>query len=395
MKISVIYLISTVFALTLTSEASAESGLISTHGFIAQGVIKADGSNFVDDRGDESLALTEMGFNAAYRLSSKVRVAGQMVYLNGGNRYPEGVRLDYLFLDWELLHSLDWQVNLHLGRYKNYHWLYSATRDVPHTRPSIVLPQSIYFDAFRDVALGSDGIALRAQTDNAIGDWEFNWSYGSSPISKEQMRNLLSNSANGDLEQDYTHQMSVKLRPALSNLHLGISLLDSDFTYSASPEEPLISGDSTVQRLMLEFKYMSENWELSAELMREKVLFRGLFYKGFLNKALAEGGYIQGRYFLSPEVNLLARLDLFDRDREDRGGRLIELASGGIIPGYFGYSDQGTLGLQWDFHDNMRLQFEYHRVKGTGRLAPVLSPNLKFNNQKYWDIFAVQLMYWF
>ena len=91
------------------------------HGFVAQGLIQSNESNFVNDDGDISTRLTEVGINASYRIHPKLRVAGQGIYLNGGNRYPEGARIDYLFLDWQLLNIPNWQVDMHIGRYKNYH----------------------------------------------------------------------------------------------------------------------------------------------------------------------------------------------------------------------------------------------------------------------------------
>ena len=148
--------------------ANAKS--LKINGFVAQGIIQAKKSNFVTDDGDVSLKLTEVGVNSAYRINSTFRVAGQAVYLEGGNRYPDGFRVDYLFLEWQLFNSPYWRIKTQIGRNKNYHWLYSSTRDVPHTRPTIVLPQSLYFDILRDVALGVDGIALIAQTHNKLGE---------------------------------------------------------------------------------------------------------------------------------------------------------------------------------------------------------------------------------
>ena len=147
---------------------NAES--LKINGFVAQGIIQARNSNFVTNDGDVSLKLTEVGISSAYRINPAFRVAGQAVYLEGGNRYPDGLRIDYLFLEWQLFNNLDWHIKTQLGRNKNYHWLYSSTRDVPHTRPTIVLPQSLYFDILRDVALGVDGLALIAQTHNKLGE---------------------------------------------------------------------------------------------------------------------------------------------------------------------------------------------------------------------------------
>ena len=383
-------LLTAIFAMT-----GVQANPVEVHGFAAQGVIKASDSNFVEDDQSTSLALTEAGINASYRYSPSIRFAGQAVYINGGNRYPEGARIDYLFVDWSIVNNLDWKLNAHIGRYKNYHWYYSSIRDIPHARPSIVLPQSVYFDTFRDVALGSDGVNFWLQTSREHGDWDVNWSYGTSPISDEQTQNLLSVAARGEMTQDFTHQFTVRYRAPDQNFHIGLSLLDSDFGYRASASEPLVSGDATSQRLMLMLGYNIGQVELVAELLRERVTFNGILFNGFFDRSTAEGGYVQARYHLSSDVSLLARIDIFDRDRKDRDGSKIEALSGGTIPGYFGFMDQATVGASWDIAENVRLQGEFHRVKGAGRLAPVLSPDPVLNDSKYWNMWALQIMYWF
>ena len=365
------------------------------HGFVSQGIIQGQDSNFVNNDGSTSLQLTEVGLNASIPLTSNLRVAGQLVYLGGGNRYPEGGRLDYLFIDWQLVSSASWQVDLHFGRYKNYHWLYSATRDVPHTRPSIVLPQSIYFDSFRDVAVGSDGLALLASTNNASGEWDMNWSYGKSEVSRKQMHNLFSDVAKGQLEQDFVQQFSLFWRPKMDNSQWGISLLDSDFIYTAGSDDLLANGLVTTQRLMLSFRYESEHWDLATELMRERVIFNNIVFSGFSNDEVGEGGYVQSRYFINATTTALFRIDLMDTNNKDRNGFQLETRELGRLPSYFAYQDQVTLGLSWNFAQNWRVQTEFHRVKGTGRLAPVLIPDSQRNQDKYWNIWALHVMYWF
>lgn len=377
----------------LFSIASAEE--ISWHGFVAQGAIKAEKNNFVEDDGSSSIKLTEIGLNASYRINSRLRIAGQAVYLNGGNRYEEGPRIDYLFLDLSLLNTEDWHVNVQLGRNKNYHWLYSSTRDIPHTRPSIILPQSIYFDVFRDVALGSDGIALLLNTTNSLGEWDVNWRYGTSPIAGGQTKNLLGEIAEGSLDQKYDQHLNIFWRPSFANTQFGISLLDSKFRYHSTPDELLVDGKTRSQRVMLNFLYHSENWDVAAEVMKERVTQDGALFPGFFNKSTAEGGYLQGRYFVNPSITLLARVDLFDRDRKDRKGINLEQMTGGTVPRYFGFMDTATLGVSWDFARNWRLHSEFHRVKGTGRLAPIIIPNTELNTDKYWNMWAIEVMHWF
>ena len=200
---------------------NAES--LKINGFIAQGIVQAGDSNFVTDDGEVSLKLTEIGVNSAYRINPSLRVAGQAVYLEGGNRYPDGFRIDYLFVEWQVLNNPNWQIKTQIGRNKNYHWLYSSTRDVPHTRPSIMLPQSLYFDVFRDVALGVDGLVLIAQTNNKWGEWDINFSYGNSRISDDQKKNLLGPNASGKLKHDFDMQFSLYWRPKLTPFQFGFS----------------------------------------------------------------------------------------------------------------------------------------------------------------------------
>lgn len=377
-------------ALSFNANASDQ---FNWRGFVAQGVIQAQNSNYIDDDGDATLKLTEVGINASYTLDTNFRVAGQIVYLNGGNRYPEGLRVDYLFLDWRAINSLDWQVNMHLGRVKNYHWIYSSTRDVPHTRPTIILPQSIYFDAFRDVALGVDGVAIVANTANALGEWEFNWSYGNSPISEEQTKNLIAITASGDIEQKFVHQGNLVWHNQA--LRFSVGLLDSKFKYVSGDQDAFIDGDAQIQRLMLHGTYDAKHWQLAFELFRERSIYEDLIFPGFINDSTSEGGYIQGRYFINKDITATARLDIFDLDRKDRSGSLRAAESGGLVPAYFGFQDQFTLGASWTFSENWQLQAEFHRVKGTGRLAPVFLPNTIQNDHKYWNIWGIQLAHWF
>lgn len=374
---------------------NAQAEDIKWRGFVSQGIIQADKSNFVDNHKDVSIRLTEVGINASYKVNSKLRIAGQAVYLNGGNRYTEGVRIDYLFADFQVASNVDWQANIHLGRFKNYHWLYSATRDIPHTRPSIILPQSVYFDQFRDVALGSDGIALVGSTTNRLGEWDINWSFGRSSISDKQARNLLGDNALGDLKQKFTHQANLVWRPTSGVFNISLGFLDSDFEYDKSEQDTLFDGTADVQRIMIHSIYDSKNWQLAFEIFKERTIYRGLIAPGFLNDSTSEGGYAQFRYFINSDLTVMTRLDLFDLDRKDRDGKIRQAQFGGFVPAYFGFQDQATVGLSWDFTEDWRISAEAHRVKGAGRLAPLLMPDVAANNSKYWNIYALQLMHWF
>lgn len=388
--------INAAMALTiLCSGAVLAESELSWQGFVAQGLIQAPDSGFVNDDGKLSAELTEIGLNGRYSLSPSWHLAGQVVYLDGGNRYPTGARLDYLFVDWAFYNNSDWQANLYLGRVKNQHWLYSSTRDVPFTRPSIVLPQSVYFDGFRDVAVGSDGVALQLRHSAAIGDLTFNWSLGTVPISSSQSRLLLGHGVSGDTELQRDHKASLYWQPTFSAFHVGLIVQDAAFDYQPGDAEPLYAANFRVQRVMLNLRYQGERWQLATELQRERVVTQGFFSPQFDRQQLGQGGYVLAQYRLTPDWRLFSWLDYTVLEKDDRWGRQLSAQTGGLLPAYFGYQHTLASGFSVDLTTQLRLQAELHWNRGAARLTPVIQPDVLINNREYWQLYALQLMYRF
>jgi len=367
------------------------------HGFVAQGLIDVNHSNFVDNNSGLSPKLTELGINSSYNFLSNVRVAGQLVYLNGGRRYAEGVRLDYLLLDWGIFNDANWQVNMYLGRFKNNHWLYSNTRDIPFARPSIILPQSIYYDGFRDIAMGGDGGALRINySDDKLGEIDFNFSSGVSSINKKAKQVILSEYATGDIKQSFDNQASLYWRPNFSAWRFGLSMLDSNFDYQRGAGADLFyDGVFAFQYYTMNAIYEGERWELSSEIHHQHFKTSGFYQSSYVKTNIGQGAYVQARYKYNNDLTLLMRAEKFYLDRADKNGSKLNAASGGKIPRYFGFQNDLTVGFSYDIQDHLRVQFEQHWVQGTGRLSPTVLPNPQINNREYWQMWAVQLMYWF
>jgi hypothetical protein len=377
--------------------ANAYDESLKIHGFVAQGLIDVNGSTFVNDDGELSAELTELGISASYQLNDSFRLAGQAVYLDGGNRYAKGLRVDYALLDWLFYDSTDWQVNLYLGRYKNNHWLHSSTRDIPFARPTIILPQSVYFDGFRDFAMGGDGGAIKVSHSNDdYGNFDFNFSYGSSSITDEQAKIVLSDLASGSVKQDFDTQASLYWQPAYSPWRFGLSFLKSDFIYKADDNVDFFhDGLFSFQFSTFNALYEGENWEFSSEIYQTRFITEGFYNPAYYKAPISQGAYIQARYQVNSQINLLARYERFYLDKNDKNGKELEEGTGGLVPAYFGFHNDATVGLTYDFSSNFGVKLEYHWVHGTGRLSPVVLPNPIANNSEHWQMWAVQLMYWF
>ncbi len=373
---------------------SAQSDF-SWHGYVSQGLTQSRDSSFITDNNAVTAELTEIGINGLYRLSENLSIAGQINYLDGGNRFEQGTRLDYLFVDWKIPDlGAGWQAHIHAGRFKNRHWLYSVTRDVPQTRYTAVLPQSVYFDGFRDIALGSNGVLTSFTHFGENNIWEINWSYGRSHINDAQRNFLLGEEANGKAKQDFVHQASAIWQPSSMTWKVGVSWLNSDFSYTPAAQDNRLAGNANIERFMLSAQYFAEQWEFSMELLSETQHSKGLFAPDFDQKRRGQGGFVQLRYLFNSELSGLVGYDTYDNDRNDRDGKLLEQSTGGAVPAYFGYQDTTTIGLRWDIAPKWRLQGEYHWVEGATRVVSLLNLNVAEQADENWDMWSLQLMYW-
>lgn len=372
------------------------------HGFISQGIVQAKNSNFINDSGNATAELTEVGLNFSYQFSNDFRFAGQAVYLNGGNRYNEGFRIDYALIDWSVVHSENWTVNAYIGRFKNYHWLYSSERNVPMSRPSIVLPQSVYFDGTRDMSVGGDGLAISAKyNSDKLGDIDLNISSGTTPLSNEQTEIVMGDSSDGKVKHSSDFQGSIYWQPFSSQWRFGLAYTGATFKYENDSGANFLTKNGTLKlsRNYLNALYQAESWSVSAELLQEKMATSDILL--FPIKKTGQGGYIQGQYNLTAKLKSLLRYERFFADKNDKlGYKLAESSASpynpyGATPNYFGYQHDTTVGLTYDLSSTLKLQVEHHWYQGAARLTPLLTPNTAINNRKNWQLSAVQLTYWF
>ena len=378
------------------------------HGFISQGLIKNIDTNFVNEHQHYSFDLTEVGVNGAYQLSSNVRVTGQLVYLNGGNRYEEGLRLDYLLFNWNFYNSESWQHHFYFGRIKNYHWLYSSTRDVPMTRPSIILPQSIYFDGMRDMSVGGDGIAFSTKYSNErLGEFDFNISSAVSSLSLSETQVIIGDTSTGDVDYERDLQASLYWQPSSSSWRYGFAMTDADFNYTSGVGDTFTDGRILLDRFYLNAEYFSENWIFSTELLQERMRQYGVYLPLFERDVIGRGGFVQLQFKPNKQWQVLTRYERFFADRDDKSGQGLELDSARLItvlpyqlnydkiPHYYAYQHDFTLGLDYQLSHQLKLQIEHHWIQGTARLTPLFSPDPVSNNREHWQVSAVQLTYWF
>ena len=159
-------LLTLVCALTLcmsVGETLAE-GLfddLEVHGFATQGYVKTSANSFFGDSEDGSLDFRELGVNATLEPLPGVRLSGQVLSRRVGEMYSGSPVVDFAVADLSLHSTQTQSLALVAGRIKNPLGLFNETRDVAFTRPSVFLPQVVYFDTVRNVLMSSDGAGFR------------------------------------------------------------------------------------------------------------------------------------------------------------------------------------------------------------------------------------------
>ena len=145
------------------------------HGFASQSWLMSSDNNVFgkSSSGSGSFDFRELGLNASMRPLPRLQFSAQMLSRWAGEGSEGNIRLDYGFIDYTVFSSQTSQFGIRLGRMKNPLGFYNDTRDVPFTRPSILLPQSIYFDRTRKLALAADGVHLYGERRSEMGDISF------------------------------------------------------------------------------------------------------------------------------------------------------------------------------------------------------------------------------
>ena len=134
-------------------------GDLQIHGFASQAYITtSDNDVFGNSDNGGSFGLTEAGLTASARPLPKLQISAQVLSRRAGEGNSGMPRLDFGFLDYRVYSHEVNQFGIRVGRLKNPFGFYNDTRDVPFTRPGILLPQSIYFDRTRNVSLSSDSV---------------------------------------------------------------------------------------------------------------------------------------------------------------------------------------------------------------------------------------------
>lgn len=112
------------------------------------------------------------------------------------------------------------------------------------------------------------------------------------------------------------------------------------------------------------------------------------------NSPVSEHWYVQAGYRLLDNLQATLRYDSTVQDKNDRYGKGVEAATGGMVPGHLMYAQDIVFGLRWDITPAWMIRAEYHRMHGATTISLLENPDFS-KIVKNWNIYALQVAFRF
>lgn len=363
---------------------------VQAHGFVSQALARSSDNKFGGDSDDGVASeMRELGANLSWRIHPDWMLSGQVLARWAGQSADGDLRLDYGQIDRTLAADEDTSIGLRLGKVKVLYGFYNSTRDVAHTRPGIIMPQSIYLDRVRNFFLAAPGAALYGEHAGDAADISWNLQMMRMDGDDQDLEGLfLGADRPGSFRGENSWMGQIMAGMDGNRWRLGLTLGEVNMRFRSANTGLIGSGESRVRPLVLSLERNFEDFSFTAEYAEARNNGSGYGMGGVLDQPNTnQAWYAQATWRPLPSWQLFLRRDVIYLDKNDKDGSKGSAATGGLIPAPAFYAKDWTLGVRRDL-GNWTLAAEWHRVNGTVWLSPL---DLPLNAQKEdWDLFLVQ-----
>lgn len=369
-------------------------GSVQVHGFASLTLVNTSDNNFFGASDDGvSNNFSEIGVNASWRLTPELQVSAELLSHRAGGTDNGDVRLDYGLLDWTALSSENGRGGIRLGRIKTAYGLYNTTRDVPFTRPGVILPQSIYFERTRNLTVSADGAEIYGERYAEDGSLAASFAVGQPQTDTDAaLVALVGLNRPGRLDAQLASDFQVMYEGAGGAYRLGFTATRLDLRYRPGFGDRLQAGHFKLTPLIFSAQYNAENWSLTSEYAFRRTSvsdFGPFFYNG---TADGRSYYVQGTYRFAPQWEAHLRYDAYYADNDDRDGKIFAAAT--RQPAFTRFARDWSVGLRYDVTPQFMLRVEAHWVDGTGFLAVQDNPDMQAL-RRYWNNVMAQASFRF
>ena len=379
---------------TAPAAAAELSEVTQIHGFASQALVSTDHNNFFgDSEGRVSTRFTELGINVSALPNPDLKLAAQIISRRAGATDNGSPRLDYGFVDYRLASSQSGNIGVQFGKTKNPYGLYNDTRDVAFTRPSIILPQSIYFDRTRNVAFSATGLSLHGESSGNSDDFFWQVNAGMPEIADNSTEYLLLGANRpGEFKGRLSYVARVMYEREGGRIRLAATTARLKMHYAAGSGDPFSSGDFTFMPWLLSAQYNGQYWSFTGEYSLRETRLQGFGSLLPDMKLNGENYYLQTTYRFAPRWQGVMRYDVLYADKHDPDGQSFAIATG--RPAHSRFAKDWTIGVRYDVTQSFMISAELHHVNGTGWLSPQDNLNSLATTQR-WNMLLLQAAYRF
>jgi len=380
-------LLSSATCLALAQAAPFDSLNMQFHGFVNQGYIKTDENKFFGNSEKGSWEFTDIGIGASSKLNNNLQMSAQALYRRAGKTSPDGIQLDYALADWSVINNEDIGLGLRAGRIKNPFGFHNETRDIAASRPSILLPESIYVDALRELFHTADGVGLYAYKSWNNTLLTFDTAFGKPSISRATQDVLLTVPAPGTLVDEKLNASRLMLEEHSGRWRIAYSHAEADADYQPATVDLAVPGNANIKLDVVSLEYNWNNWQISGEHLHRKITYQGVFGDGFNLSFKSDAYYIQTSYRVNQQWQWLLRYDRLYVNTEDKAGESFTTASDA-------YAKDWTTGLRFQPNSQWLISAELHQINGTAWL-PSIENSISSDISSDWLLFTAQVSWRF
>ncbi|MDQ7728554.1 hypothetical protein [Halomonas sp. SpR8] len=363
---------------------------LQVHGFLSQALVITDDNNFFGSSSEDegSFEFTEVGLNASLRPHQDVLLAAQVLSRRaGGDSSDAQPKLDYGLIDYQMLSDQKRTFGIQLGRIKNPFGFYNQTRDVAFTRPSILLPQSIYFDRTRSLALTGDGVTLYLEERLDSGVVRGQVGLGEPQAGDDLNQTLQLHRIQGSFDPQQSAIAQVRYEHDAGRIVAALS--HANVRSKINSRYPDVGdGDFYFRPWIFSLQYNQELWSVTAEYALRRSGLKNFNQPPLNFDTTGESWYLQYTRRFYDDWQWLVRYDSLTSNRSDPSGKNFE--ANGRGPAHSQFADDLTFGLQWTPHPQVMIAGEYHHVDGTAWLPSQDNSNSS-ETSKHWNMWLFQL----
>lgn len=376
------------------------------HGYISQGAIYTTDNEFFGDSEDISWDFNSVIGGVSWEATKRLRLSAQAIYRQAGATSPDRIYTDYAMADFSLIDNLQGQLGVRAGRIKNPYGFFNDTRDIAANRPSVLLPESVYYDSQRDVFHTSDSVSI-------YGSWYWGQhliqvdALHGKPLFTEATANefLIPSSISGDLDGEditifrlLTESYGGKLRLAytrtetLTKFTPAPGTRDITLAPGMTVTVPLngYPGESETHINIWSLEFNHGNWQFTSEVLDWNLRRTDSSPSGG-TQYTSLGIYGSLHYRINPQWQVYVRRDILYRDTDDKDGKKYAAATGN--PAHNQYAFDTTFGVKFEPDDHWHLALETHHVRGTAWLSN--NENDLSQSAKDWTMIAAEVSYRF